>query len=101
MNKVVSQLQDYIGTFRCYRNFLLNILSISSVSGCSHPVRKSPSVWGKKSPKWVGVGGIMSDSKLLLEPFVVVCVWKFLMNGGDLIKIQDFEELFCLNLDFF
>ena len=44
----------------------------------------------------------MSESKLFEERFVVVCVWKFLMQGGGVSpKSKLFEDLFCLSLDFF
>ena len=54
------------------------------------PRKKSPSVWKK------------SKSKPFKEPFVVVCVRKFLMQGGGVSpKSKLFEELFGLSLDFF
>ena len=49
-----------------------------------------------------GGGGVMSESKLFEELFVVVCVWKFLMQGGRVSpKSKLFEELFSLSLEFF
>ena len=42
----------------------------------------------------------MSESKLFENPFVVVCVWKFLMQRGvGLTYIQTFCGTFFLSLD--
>ena len=42
--------------------------------------------------------GVMSESKLLEELFVVVSVCKFLMQGGGVLtKSKQVEELFCFS----